>query len=166
MHSILNAADSALEHELPYRAFQQSLVLNLLFQPSVLVNESFFLTSGYIMEHVRNASSTQSLFEAGLRNGIIIPTYRDESTKSLQQALDRLASIYGKDFIANLGDRTHAVNRLVAAVDAGGANPVYWKKGVSSGERYHSVLRKWLQSEEPPCFVQIDSARGGACQQL
>lgn len=104
--SLLNAADSALQHEVPFRAFQQSLVLNILFQPLVLINDSFLMTSGYVMEHVQQASATESLLEAALRTGILIPAYRDSRTQDLQTALERIVALYGKEFFERLKDRS------------------------------------------------------------
>jgi len=61
MRSLFNATDDCLTPFIGSDEFNESLLLNILFQESIVVTEVRFFNSTLLAEHVRMASGTPSL---------------------------------------------------------------------------------------------------------
>lgn len=158
--NFLNSADSALEHLIGPSTFDESLLLNILFQNAVVLHEAHFFNSGLLRRHATRTPGFLSLFEHAARRGLILPAFRDKQTDSLSTALDNMRKepVYGTGWMEReLRDNDSYVRRIVASVDEGmsHAEPLYWPENVSLGEGYKELVVAFLGSQDPP---QIEAA--------
>ena len=150
----LSSADASLETYLGQSAFDRSLLLNLLFQPGVLVPDIFCFISIGLSKHLERREL--SLFEAALQQGLVVPAFRSPAISSFESALEVVEGsgdpeqrIYGIHSQAR-----RVASRLDQAMKFGkGCKPEYWPS-VDLGERFQHVVEKYLQTSDPPPLPQ------------
>lgn len=154
-YTYLSAADPALEGFLDKDAFERSLLLNILFQPRVLVTDSAVFASHFIEQHVLQ-DPRRSLFEAGIASGIVVPAFRDRSSASFMNALDivRVASLRGM-----LDSGEELARRLQFAAESNTSfSPIYWPQH-SVGVKFAELVERSLMQSEPPPASTTDSEK-------
>jgi hypothetical protein len=155
--SFFNAADAALDHLVDAASFDESLILNLLFQERVLLHEAYFFSSGLLTDHVARNEGHPSLFVVASRRGLIVPAFRDPTTQSLEHAFDLMQDnhIYGQSWMRIPDSRRPIVLNIVAAIDEGlrHTSPEYWPTGINLGAGFQSIVQQLLQREDPP-FIE------------
>ena len=163
MESLFNATDDCLVSFISQNEFEESLLLNILFQDRTIVHESNFFNSTMLATHIRQARGEPSLFELAARRGLVIPAFRYLDTDSLEQAFHKMKNVYGESYGLLHPAMQPFRDRVVASVDAGRdqVKPFYWprKDGEYLGEGYHRLIRQLLQSESPPEYTQHDPDR-------
>jgi hypothetical protein len=107
-----SAADRQMENFLDAEAFDRSLVLNVLFQPGILVPDILFAISGGLEIHLRNPNLT--LFEACIEDGLLVPSFRDPSVSSFTDAI-RLIRKQGIQGVRDSAEDTMLRLQLAAA---------------------------------------------------
>jgi hypothetical protein len=169
-YSLFNAADDFFTHITEDGVFGESLLLNVLFQESILLHEAYFLGSGLLARHVAQASrGVPSLFELACRRGLIVPAFRDVKVAALEQAYEVLKKTYG-----HASDVVHPqmqpfVDRIIASVDLGltTTKPFYWpKRTYTSGDGYLNVIKELLQTEDPPQYIHSNPDRDQLIQRV
>lgn len=163
MRSLFNAADDCLAPFIGIQEFNESLLLNILFQEQVIVGETYFFNSTLIAQHVQGIKGYPSLFEAAAREGIVVPVFRDPDVVSLRDARQRMKSYYGKDFEVVSPALVACLERIISSVDEGRkrTNAAYWpaKDDLDLGESYELLIRSQLQTDEMPACVSPGSDR-------
>ena len=165
--SLFNAADECLAPYISARSFDESLILNLLFQQRILLHEAYFFNSSLVADHINRACGAPSLFEFAARRGLIIPAFRDKNSIALEQAYQAMKreGVYGRSYDLLSPAMQPLRDRLVASVDIGlqKVRPFYWptrdEEGESLGDGYSRVIRRLLQQDEPPAYVRHDEKR-------
>jgi len=146
----LSAADRQLEGYLDEAAFERSLLLNILFQPRVLIPDIFFFISTGVAKHLGRPHLT--LLEAGLQTGDIVPSFRDPSITTFGRAL-KVVKGEGDRNRAILGIRHDAeatAKRLDEAIERAAAfRPAYWPQ-TSVAEGYERLAVRLLMVDDPP----------------
>jgi hypothetical protein len=161
-YSLFNSADDCLAHSLKGGVFEESLLLNLLFQERLLMHEAYFFNSTLLVDHIKRAQGRPALFEVAAKAGLIVPAFRDPKTESLDQAFEQMKGEYGQDYVLLHPDVRPFKNKIVAAVDIGleNAEPFYWPADAPPlGEGYEEILRRVLQTESPPDYAQTNAYR-------
>ena len=161
-YSLFNSADDCLAHSLKGGVFEESLILNLLFQERLLMHEAYFFNSTLLVEHIEQAQGRPALFEVAAKAGLIVPAFRDPKTESLDHAFEKMKSEYGQDFVLLHPKVQPFKNRIVAAVDIGleRQKPFYWPANAPPlGEGYEAVLRNMLQTDRPPDYALFSADR-------
>jgi hypothetical protein len=164
-YSLFNAADDCLAGNVGIASFEESLLLNVLFQEQLLLHEAYFFNSTLLAQHLKRAAGWPSLFEAACRRGLIVPAFRDPLTASLEQAYERMKSedVYGTSYELLHPDMQPMRDRVLGSVAAGlqKTQPLYWptdEKGFL-GEGYLQVIRQFLQTDDPPEYAQHNADR-------
>jgi hypothetical protein len=171
-YSLFNAADDCLARNIGIAAFEESLLLNVLFQERLLVHEAYFFNSTLLAEHLSRAKGHQSLFEAASRRGLIVPAFRDPHTASLEEAYARMKQddVYGPSYELLHPTVQPYRDRIIASVNRGLENrkPFYWPTETQGylGDGYLRVVRELLQTEQPPAYVQQDPERSQLIQRV
>jgi hypothetical protein len=154
-YSLFNAMDGSLA-TLDATAFDQSLVLNILFQDKVLVYDGTFFTCHNLIDHLKKRPGYQSLFEVACGRGLIVPAIRDPKIQSLEESARSLrlqSPGYQLPEAEKYRDRIiYAVDRSIAA---GTTRPFYWPANTRPlGEGYEEVVRKLLYQDRPPIYIE------------
>jgi hypothetical protein len=143
----LAAADRQLESYLDKDAFERSLVMNVLFQPCVLIPDIFLFISDGIAKHLKEQNLT--LLEAGLESGDIVPSFRDKQTSTFSLALDVLRR---QKILGIRDDAKNTAMRLDKALDrATTVNATYWPE-YSVAEEYERLAVRLLRADDPPAL--------------
>jgi len=161
-YSLFNSADDCLAYSLDERAFDESLLLNVLFQDRILLNEAYFFNSTLLADHVKRAVGHPSLFEVASREGLIVPAFRDPSTEPLDQAYALMRHEYGPEYALLHPQMQPYRDRVVASIDVGleKEHAFFWPSGKGqSGDGYRDLVREMLQTDQPPAYVQDDPNR-------
>ena len=155
---MFNATDDCLALFIDQNEFDESLLLNTLFQDQILVHESNFFNSTLLAAHIKQARGEPSLFELTARRGLIVPAFRNPGTQSLEQAYEGMKTVYGKSYDLLHPDLQPFRDRLIASIDTGlkHAKPFYWPgdERDSLGERYHRLVCQLFQTQNPPSYTQ------------
>lgn len=163
--SFFNAADEALSPFIGQQVFEESLLLNILFQENILLHEVYFFNSGNLGAHVSSTEGFLSLFEVAALNGIVLPAFRSRDCKSLEHAymLMREDNIYGQAWPLINPQIKPVLFRIIAAVDNGTekTGPFYWPEQVDVGAGYQSIVQRLLQNDRPPLNLESGSDRDG-----
>lgn len=160
--NLFNAADANFEYFLVQDDFDRSLLFNILFQDRILLHEAYFFTSGFLAKHIKDSKHSTSLFEVAAKNGIIVPAFREKNIRTLEDCYKGMPQVYGKNHkIINDNLDTASLYRLYHAVNIGSekSEPFYWPEGVMLGESYYDIAKRYLQREELPEYIKIDSER-------
>ena len=138
-----SAADRQMENFLDEDAFDRSLLLNVLFQPGILVPDILFAISGGLEAHLRNPGLT--LFEACIEDGLLVPSFRDPSVQSFVDAI-RLIRRQGIQ-----GVRQSAENTMVRLQGAADRNKTFrpFVPKVHLGLTFEKRLEILHQRESP-----------------
>jgi hypothetical protein len=154
-----SVADGQLENFLDKDAFDRSLLLNAFFQPGILIPDIFCFISHGLEQHIIKRPR-QSLFEACVANGIVIPAFRDRACSSFQEAL-HLCRELGIQGIRESSDRI--AHRLqLAWKSSRDIAPAYWPQH-DVGDKFDQIITRCLACPEPP---QADAESGISQQQL
>jgi hypothetical protein len=168
--SFFSAADEAMSYVISPQVFDESLLLNILFQERILLHEAYFFNSGNLGTHVSTAAGFPSLFEVAAQNGIITPGFRDRTCRSLEQAYDLMQKghVYGQSWSLVHPQVKPVLFRIIAAVDEGTEKhgPYYWPEQIDVGAGYESVVRRFLQKHEPPPHLKPGSERDAFFRRL
>lgn len=147
-------ADRQLEYWFGNRAtsaFETSLILNLLFEDKILVPDIFVFISHSLSEHVKRAenSGTESLFEAALASGVIVPALRGHAG-SFTQALQVIVGLeQNPKAIQGVIDGSTELAARLDHTTKGAILPVSWP-GFDVGEAYESTVRRYLMRDNAP----------------
>jgi len=166
-YSLFNSADDCLSYSLQESTFDESLMLNILFQERLLVHEAYFFNSTLLAGHVRRAKpGTPSLFELAARRGLIVPAFRDSKTQTMDQAQEVMTVTYGSSYGLMHPQMQPLRDRVFASVDIGlqlpEIKPFYWPRisdAGSLGEGYYNTIRELLQTEDPPVYSSFNPDR-------
>jgi hypothetical protein len=164
-YSLFNSADDCLSYRLLDTTFDESLMLNVLFQERLLLHEAYFFNSTLLANHLERAKmGVPSLFELAATRGLITPAFRDHKTQTIDQVQDVMKATYGGSF-GLINPRMQPFrDRMFAAVNIGLENtrPFYWPVatgGKSLGEGYEKIIRELLQTEHPPEYSSFNPER-------
>jgi len=165
--SLFNASDEWILHYVDDPVFEESLLLNVLFQDKILMHESYFFNSSLLSRHINRRPGRLSLFEYASLRGLIVPAIRDRKATSLAEAYEGLEGQFFKDFQLLIPEMQPFKDRIVGAVDAGltrkNLKPFYWPEptspDVNLGHRYHELLKSLFQRALPPHAESLDSDR-------
>lgn len=148
-----SVADRQLENFLNEDAFERSLLLNALFQPAILIPDVFFFISRGLERHIFESSTPQSLLEACIANGVVIPAFRNPSCSSFNEALyiirgkgDPKRAIRG---LRDPQSNDRIANRLQVAARSKDFLLAYWPQH-DVGEKFDQVIERYLVRPEPP----------------
>jgi hypothetical protein len=126
------SSDGAIESILRPTAIGTSLVFNLLFEPAgILVPDIFFFNNDFFTDHVLNYQNYPLLLRA-LREGLVVPAFRDRSTDEFAGTLRTLQSsgivgAYARDHEDKLVEQQELARRLDGAWREGPAKqPRFW----------------------------------------
>jgi hypothetical protein len=162
-YSLFNSADDCLAYSIQESIFDESLMLNVLFQEQLLLHEAYFFNSTLLASHVERAKmGAPSLFELAARRGLIIPAFRDLKTQTMEQAEDVMKATYGSSYGLIHPRMQPFRDRVFAAVSTGleSTKPFYWPNtGDSLGEGYEKTIRELLQTEHPPEYSSFNTER-------
>jgi hypothetical protein len=162
-YSLFNSADDCLAYSLLETTFDESLILNVLFQERLLLHEAYFFNSTLLASHVERAKmGTPSLFELAARRGLIVPAFRDPKTQTIDQAQDVMKATYGSSYGLIHPRMQPFRDRVLAAVNMGleTTKPFYWPSGGEAlGVGYHKTIRELLQTEHPPEYSSFNRER-------
>src|SRR5450631_2893553 len=150
--SLFNAADDIIADLVGLKVFEESLLLNVLFQERVLIHEAFLFNSTLLAAHLSRAGDRLSLFEQAARRGKIVPAYRLQGCLTVDDAYEAMLKEYGQTYRLLHPRMKPFQGRVSTAVDAGvkaGNAPFYWASS-NLGEGYLKVLRRMLQAGVPP----------------
>ncbi|GLY06748.1 MULTISPECIES: hypothetical protein [Actinoplanes] len=86
-----SSSDDTIEHEITDRAFDDSLVFNLLFEPSLTVTDVFFFNNRHLIRHIEQGGD-DGLFLRAVGAGRIVPAFRYASDHSFRDALASIVS--------------------------------------------------------------------------
>lgn len=113
-YSLFNGADDCLAHSLRGGIFEESLLLNVLFQERLLVHEAYFFNSTLLVDHIKSAQGRPALFEIAAKAGLIVPAFRDPNRESLDQAFEQMKGEYGQGYVLLHPDvqRRHRAGRV------------------------------------------------------
>jgi hypothetical protein len=119
-YSLFNSADDCLAYSIQESTFDESLMLNVLFQEQLLLHEAYFFNSTLLASHVERARmGTPSLFELAARRGLIVPAFRDLKTQTMDQAQDVMKATYGGSYGLISPRMQPFRDRVFAAVSTG-----------------------------------------------
>jgi hypothetical protein len=159
-HSLLNAMDGSIAG-LNQSSFEQSLVLNLLFQEKVLVYDGLFFSCHNLLQRLSERPGYQSLFEVACRRGLIVPAFRNPNITSLRDSADtlkRLSPCY--ELPGFSGDRNRVIHAVDGAIESGVTRPFYWPMNAAPlGEGYDRNVRMLLQRDDPPEHIRSAERR-------
>lgn len=167
--SLFNAADEAIVEDMSFASFEESLLANILFQDRILLHESYFFGSSHLIRHIANSPGQYSLFELGAREGIITPAFRDPSTTTLEESFEiqNRPENYGGGYVGFPNKIDRRLRRMMTAFGEGFsvAPPVYWpgdnlgQTGMSVGQGYERIVKKYLSRDTPPIRGDASAAR-------
>lgn len=160
--SLFNSADDCLAHSLDDQVFDESLILNILFQEGLLVHEAYFFNSTLLAKHVERAIGRPSLFELAAQRGLIIPAFRSTNSVTLDDAYENMKHVYGESYVLLHPQMQPFKDRVVASVNVGiqKTEPFYWPSNERSlGEGYQEVIAALLQTDSPPVYSYSDPGR-------
>jgi hypothetical protein len=171
-YSLFNSADDCLAPNIGLATFEESLLLNVLFQEHLLIHEAYFFNSTLLAEHLSGAKGRVSLFEESSRQGLIVPAFRDPHTTSLEEAYEvmRRDDVYGSAYVLLNPALQPWRDRIIAFVDEGlqKTKPFYWPTETKGymGDGYRELIHELLQAEHPPAYVQHDPGRSQLFQRV
>jgi hypothetical protein len=156
--SLFNAIDNSLIG-VSVSSFEESLLLNILFQDKMLIHESMFFNSELLAAHAEQHKGHRSLFEQACVAGLIVPAFRNPNIATLEE-ISKTPDRHG-DLPHVIGALKPRIERIISSVDRGlvNAKPVFWPANISMGELYRDVLRAVLSREDPPEFTGSDTDR-------
>lgn len=168
-YSLFNAADDCLAHYVGEDSFNESLLLNVLFQEKVLVHEAYFFNSTLLTKHIQGAKGEPSLFELAAQRGIVVPAFRHRQTGTLEEAYELMKKedVYGESYDLLHPAMQPFLDRLIGSVNVGLRNskPFYWPasddqdESLGLGNGYYRIISELLQTQEPPEYAQHDGDR-------
>jgi hypothetical protein len=161
-YSLFNAADDCLAQSLKGGVFEESLLLNILFQERLLLHEAYFFNSTLLVDHMKRTPGTPTLFEVAARAGLIVPAFRNPNTQSLEEAFVLMKQEYGQDYVLLSPDVLPYKDKILAAVEQGlkTVKPFYWPTDMPPlGESYETVVRSILQADEVPSYAHTNTNR-------
>ncbi len=161
--SLLNVADDILADLIGSDTFDESLLLNVLFQDRILIHEAFLFNSTLLAHHLAAAETGTSLFEQAARRGLIAPAYSKVGCTTVSDAYEYMLDRYGRTYPLMHEAMKPLRSRVEASVDRGvreGSPPFYWPTNVHLGEGYLALLRQMLQANSPPKYIEEGTDRG------
>ena len=152
-YSLFNAADDLLADLIGLGTFEESLLMNVLFQDKILVHESVLFNSTLLARHLGGSPDKESLFEHAARKGFVTPAYRNRGCERLEDAYQAMLrpGVYGPTYRLQHPDMAPFKFRVEAAIDAGvkKEKPFYWPETRSLSAGYLATLRQMLQRDAP-----------------
>ncbi|MCK4670764.1 MAG: hypothetical protein KAT43_06185 [Nanoarchaeota archaeon] len=145
----LSVADRQIESFLSPGGFERSLVLNVLFQSSIVLPDIFFFISGEVERHVLD-SGPQSLLEACIERNIVRPAFRDGTCSSFLDALNIIKG-NGNSTRAIQGVRESAeelARRLSRVTENPSFKPFVWPREI--GEDFAKLIQTCLTTDSVP----------------
>lgn len=141
-------------------AFDESLVLNVLFSGRTLIDAPFFFNSNFVAAHMDDKPAELSLLEAAVRSGIILPAFPNAQLSSLADYPLFATKLYGKRYEITTGAmRPHVANLIRSAdVGAGTIAPFTWSKDISRSLSYENTLTTFLQPDHAPAWADDRNA--------
>lgn len=156
-YCLFNSADYCLSPYINKEIFNESLLLNILFQEKILFHESFYFDSSLLAEHLGEKKGEMSLFELATRKGIIIPAFRNRSVGSLSEAevIMKQENVYGKNYELLRPFMTKHISNLKSAVDdcLKSNRAYYWPEDTNSAMGFYNAITTYLQRDSVPDYV-------------
>lgn len=142
-------ADRQMEIFLEKNAFEKTLIPTALFQPNILVPDIFFFISEGVEKNVLDHDH-ETFFEACISEGIIIPDFRDGSTRSFTEDLE----IITKQKIQGVRPRCHETAKKLQTAAEKNMNfsPLHWPDQNVS-EKFAEVVKECLGTQ-----TELDTA--------
>ncbi|GJM11802.1 MAG: hypothetical protein DHS20C12_02050 [Pseudohongiella sp.] len=161
--SLFNAADVCISPYINEDIFNESLLLNILFQEKILFHKSFYFDSDLLAKHLSGFKGEISLFDAATREGVIVPAFRNKSISSLDDAEKIMTQddVYGKNYKLLKPFMKPHISNLKASVDEclKHHEAFYWPQDRHAAMEYYNSLRMFLQSETFPDYIYSDATR-------
>lgn len=121
--------------------FDRSLYYNLLLQPKLAIPDHYFLQGKWMGAHIEQYPARDSWLEIGLRNGFIVPYFRQEG-KTLPAILDDMLKVDRRGFDKNARQLAERLSRTPST-------PRYWSSHANS-KLFGEGLSHYMKSTEPP----------------
>ncbi|HTH62753.1 MAG TPA: hypothetical protein VL689_21710 [Paraburkholderia sp.] len=163
--SLLNSMDDCLAPYIGVATFEESLLLNILFQDQMLLHENSMFDSRILAAHFAKPGQKVSLFEEAARRGLITPALRDPACETLREAHARTASRYPPEYELVIPQMKPYEERAIDAIDSAirnGTKPLHWPRPSERGlleSEYRNVVASVLQSQDPPSYVNSNRKR-------
>ena len=153
-----SAADRQLESFLDDEAFERSLMLNILFQEGLLIPDIFCFESKYLESHLSTRGSG-SLFETGIKHGLVVPTFRGQGTSSFTEDLEIIeAAGGGTSPVRGVLDNARSIaERLQAAADRNKSFEPATLPQFDLARNYDKLITDKLSNDDPP---NVDQSSG------
>ena len=166
-YSLFNASDQWVLHYVDDPVFEESLLLNVLFQDKILMHESYFFNSSLLARHMLRRKGRLSFFEYAAQRGLIVPAIRNTNVSCLADAYDALEVDFFKNYQLLSPEMQPFKDRVIGAVDAGlrkkNQEPFYWPKpttlDTNLGHRYYKLLKSVFHRTEIPEAANLDTNR-------
>src|ERR1700744_464149 len=162
-YTLFNGCDEWIINFIDLKAFEESLLMNILFQKRILIHESYFFNSNLLAQHIKTSIGGLSLFEVAAQKGLIIPAIRDQRAEILRDAFSTLEKVNQNANYKLLTDEIAPFkNQIIESVDKGlrvsNIKPFYWPEPTDDkntlGVEYLNILRRFFQQENPPHIAE------------
>ncbi|WP_433064740.1 hypothetical protein [Dactylosporangium sp. CS-033363] len=90
-----SAADGGIEHNIAdsTATFNNSLVYSILFQQGgIVLPDTFFFNNEAVLRHVTQRHSKWSFLQHAMRNGLVVPSFRSETTETFAEGLEAIGA--------------------------------------------------------------------------
>lgn len=121
--------------------FDRSLYYNLLLQPKLAIPDHYFLHGEWIGAHLEPHPARDSWLEVGLRNGFVVPYFRQDK-RGLGGILDVMLEGDRRGFGKNARDIAERLDRTPV-------KPRHWSSKNNS-RAFGEGLSRYLMATEPP----------------
>ncbi|GAA1024713.1 hypothetical protein Aple_103900 [Acrocarpospora pleiomorpha] len=139
--------DGGIEHSIDDKAFRDSLMFHLLFEPEPLViPDVFFFNCRYLINHIEGSGSP--IFLRALRSGLIKPAFRSGTTETFAQSLEEIGvqRILGIEENQYTNDPRELAARLDHVFDISRpSSHLVWPENM--GAAFGNVLRRVLTEQ-------------------
>lgn len=138
---LFSAGHGFYQFAVPRTAVHRSLYYNLLLQPSLAIPDHYFLQGTWLENHLAGYPSRDSWVESGLRNGFVLPYFREESS-SLSSLLTFMEGADRRGF-------NPQAKLLAERLDRTPFTTSYWSSGENSAA-FGQALTGYLTQDDPP----------------
>lgn len=140
-HSSFPAGHGFYQFAVPRRVFERSLYYALLLSPGLAIPDHYFLQGSWMGAHLSCYPARDSWVETGLREGIVVPYYRMEST-TLSNLLDYMEKADRRGF----GRNAHAIAERLGRTPS---RPRHWSSSTNSAS-FGQAFSHYLKADAPP----------------
>lgn len=145
---LFTAAHGFYQFAISADTFDRSLYYNLLLQPALAIPDHYFLQGSRVAAHLKSYPSRDSWIESALRNGFIVPHFRD-SDSSLSELLARMEDSDRRGFGPDAARIAERLDRTSFTAEA-------WSSSDNS-RSFGEAFSRYLTSKEAPILeLQVD----------